>query len=487
MFWVNFLHIYQPPNQQQDILERIANESYRPVFQGLLDIPQAKVTLNVNAVLTEMLVERGFSDVVDTLRQLAENNQLEFVSSGKYHPLLPLLPKAEMVRQIRLNDETNREIFGDVYQPRGFFPPEGGYSREVAKVVSELGFEWIVLDEIALDGKSHHFKFDKLVPISGTGLKAFFRNRRLSNAIMGALVRSGPSFLELAGDDAKTSQYLVTAMDGETFGHHRPGLEKVLFDLSRSPELEKVLLSDLADKFGVGEEAETVSCSWASSEKELAEGQPYLLWQDRDNPIQRQQWEFTDFAIEVVAASDAAGGEETEARKILDGALNCSHYWWASPYGWWSLEMIESGAHELLRAVKAVPEVTAEVVERAEDYYRKVVFKAFDWQRTGYVRELSLKRQEWKRIPFVERAKPGEYQAILEILARERDEAASRQEYEQAIKWRDAAFKLKNKTDIYDAIHAVDQLRAEGRLGDFETLTEKYRGEYEKLVPGQPD
>ena len=59
----------------------------------------------------------------------------------------------------------------------------------------------------------------------------YFRERRMSNLIMSAVVRSPETLKEAMAEDLKSSRYLITAMDGETFGHHRPGLEKLLFDI----------------------------------------------------------------------------------------------------------------------------------------------------------------------------------------------------------------------------------------------------------------
>ncbi|HLD11852.1 MAG TPA: polysaccharide deacetylase family protein, partial [Patescibacteria group bacterium] len=148
MIWVNFLHIYQPPTQKPEILEKVVKESYRKVFAGLKKIPSAKVTLNISAALTELLVKYGYDDVIETIKELAEKGQIEFTGSAKYHPLLPRIPEEEIIRQVKLNIETNRKAFGDVFQPRGFFPPEMAFSRNVAEVVSKLGFEWIVADEL---------------------------------------------------------------------------------------------------------------------------------------------------------------------------------------------------------------------------------------------------------------------------------------------------------------------------------------------------
>lgn len=152
MYWVNFLHIYQPADQSDEILERIVNELYRPLFKGFLSIPKLKLNLNISGGLTELLVHKGYSDVIDVIRTLAENNQLEFTESAKYHALLPFLEKRDIIRQINDNQQINKKYFGKVYKPQCFFPPEMAYSQKVGKTVSELGYPLILLDEISFAG-----------------------------------------------------------------------------------------------------------------------------------------------------------------------------------------------------------------------------------------------------------------------------------------------------------------------------------------------
>src|SRR4030042_42265 len=134
MYWANFIHIYQPPTQTERRPRRVTDECYRKLVGILLRHPQARVTLNINACLTEQLDRYGLHDVIDGLRILAERGQIEFTGSAMYHPILPLIPAAEMRRQIELNMEVNRRYFGAAYAPGGFFPPEMGYSFQVAQV-----------------------------------------------------------------------------------------------------------------------------------------------------------------------------------------------------------------------------------------------------------------------------------------------------------------------------------------------------------------
>lgn len=124
MYWANFLHIYQPPTQTEAIVRKVTEECYRTLVRVLNEAPHAKITLNINAVLTEQLERYGFKDVIEGLKRLAERGQIEFTGSAMYHPILPLIPGEEVERQIKLNTEVNRRYFGDAYQPLGFFPPK---------------------------------------------------------------------------------------------------------------------------------------------------------------------------------------------------------------------------------------------------------------------------------------------------------------------------------------------------------------------------
>ena len=44
--WVNFLHIYQPPYQEPEVVQKISRESYWPLVKTLAENSNAKITLN---------------------------------------------------------------------------------------------------------------------------------------------------------------------------------------------------------------------------------------------------------------------------------------------------------------------------------------------------------------------------------------------------------------------------------------------------------
>ena len=486
MIWANFLHIYQPPNQLPDILEMIVNQSYRKLVKGLKEIPQAKITFNINAGLTQQLIANNYQDVIGDLKNLAEKGQIEFTESAAYHAFLPLLPEEEIERQIKLNNEINRKYFGKVYQPKGVFVPEMAYHPKIAKIIAQLGYQWLIADEISFNGKVEEVNYNQVYLIKNLKLKIFFRERKYSNLIMGAVIRSAKSLLEVMGEQIKENRYLLTAMDGETFGHHRPGLDKLLFEILKSKKFKKVLISEIPNFFPIGEEISPLPANWASTEKEIEEGTPYLYWQDPSNIIHQWQWEFANFDIQKVSSLNRERKDYQIVREKLDKALSSDQYWWAGAKPWWSLEMIEAGAFRLLEVIKSIEDISKEDLSKAKDYYQKIVLKAIEWQRTGYIRKFIEEQMKWIKIPFKERAKPGEYPAVLAIMEREMKKSAKRQEFEKAILWRDAITKLKEGTDIYDVIHVVDLLRAQVNWKELEELVEKYKKEYKKIKSGLP-
>ena len=181
MNWINLFHIYQPPDQTPEILKQVARQSYIPLFRFLKANPQIKITLNINASLSEQLQKQKLNSIIKNIRILAERGQIEFTGSAAYHPILPFLNKSEIIRQIELNYKINREIFGDCYLPKGFFLPELCYNIKAAKIISQLGYRWIVLDEIAYNGRLGEAVFNKTYKIKGTSLRTVFRNRNISN------------------------------------------------------------------------------------------------------------------------------------------------------------------------------------------------------------------------------------------------------------------------------------------------------------------
>ena len=396
VYWAPILHFYQPPTQFPAVLKRICDESYRPLIALLGEFERGRATVNINGSLTEMLLNCGHEDVVAGLRRLAEQGRIELLGSAMYHPILPLIPGTEIVRQIELNQATNRRAFGEVYAPRGFFPPELAYGSTILEAVASTGHRWMLASGIAC---ATEWPVTVVHRIEGRPeLSVLFRDDIVSNRISFKDV-DGFGFIDhlrsLGRGDAST--YVVTAMDAETFGHHLRDWERLFlahvyaqFDneprtaapdvkqsvslasqhrhilevpAPRGRELRVVTASDILDLFPAGAATAPRASSWSSSAEDLARGVPYPLWQDPGNSVHRLLWQHLRLCIELVEIANRIKSTDARryadiARGLLDQALHSCQFWWASRRPMWDLNMIERGLAEqravALNAMKAV-------------------------------------------------------------------------------------------------------------------------------------
>jgi alpha-amylase/alpha-mannosidase (GH57 family) len=414
IYWAQLFHFYQPPTQIPVVLEKICNESYKPLLKVLLQNPHARATLNINGVLLEMLHDCGHRDVIKSLRALEEKGEVEFTGSGKYHPILPLLPQGERKRQIELNIATGTHFLGKTYQPKGFFPPEMCYSDDILSEVIATDHQWVIVGGVACPAP---WPIDKIYQVEHNGkrLAVFFRDDVLSNKISFKQIGAN-DFLEhlkqVRGD--KENVYVVTAMDAETYGHHIQNWEKLflasvyeklsptrktyagikqttalgaqqrtlLADAQFAQQVKMVTVSELLQIFPAGEVISPKPSSWSTSAEDIAAGNPHPLWLDKNNEIHRLQWEHLRLCIEMVnKAQECSDNDECSyfgriARGLLDMAEHSCQFWWASRRPMWDINLIHLGLMDqwrvIVNAYRAINKSGADG-ETKKNYYHKLV------------------------------------------------------------------------------------------------------------------
>ena len=403
IYWAQFLHFYQPPTQSASILKKICEESYRPLIKVFEEHPHARASININAVLTEMLADCGHQDIIDGLRRLADQGQFEFTGSGMYHPILPLIPREDISRQINLNAQTNQRYLGKVYQPLGFFPPEMGYSPDILPAITQSGYKWVILSGVACPVE---WPMDIIheVHYGGKTVKVLFRDDILSNRIsfrdFGA-----KEFIEHLRNwgHGRENTYVVTAMDAETYGHHIQEwetifLSRVFRELKNNGnqteavtnglssgavgEIKIVTISELCELMPVGRIIAPKTSSWSTTADDLKAGNPFPLWQDKNNEVHRLQWEHLNICIELVnnaeryADNDESRNFAAHARRLLDRAEYSCQMWWASKRPMWDVNLIHLGMlaqlRVILNAYRAIYRSGAEEKTKRDFYYRTV-------------------------------------------------------------------------------------------------------------------
>jgi alpha-amylase/alpha-mannosidase (GH57 family) len=388
IYWALLLHFYQPPTQTHDILNKVSAEAYRPLIDVFRRNPNARASVNINAVLTEMFAEHGKQDIIDGLAGLAKNRQIEFTGSGKYHPILPLIPFDERDRQVRLNKETNRALLGAVYQPRGFFPPEMCYGKNVVESILNSGCAWVIMSGIACPVE---WPLDSVHYVSSTSgkLSVLFRDDVLSNRIAFREIDAAGFIDHLVNFSRGHSDiYVITALDAETFGHHIKGwetefLEAVFRKLASQQSVRTVTVSDICDKFKTGKAILPKASSWSTTEEDLKSDNPYPLWSSPDNRVHGMLKEHLRLAKDMVDRAVSAADNDPSrkyaslSRDVLDAALHSDQFWWASRRPQWGPNMINRGLmlqqECLLNAWAAIRESASLTDRERQDLrYRKI-------------------------------------------------------------------------------------------------------------------
>ncbi len=359
MIWLNFLHLYQPANIEDFYIEESFEKSYARLIRLLTANKNLKFTVNISGCLLQRLADRPNDYKIEgenlfvVLQRLIKSGQLELVSSAAYHGFLPLLPEAEVRRQIKENKEILEKYFAKDFKVRGFFSPEMAYSKELARIIKDEGYEWLILDSISAVNQS--LDFDKVFIDEDSGLKIIFRNRQYSRAYPPDEVK------KLIVENKKS--LLITATDAELYGlrhkDHSAEMEKIV----KNEKLETKNISEYISSFSQ-EDLERIKLrrsSWESEEKDLAQGESFIFWKNRKNPIHRDLWNLSYLSLDLLDKFPNDKNAYWQRWHLVRGLASCT-YWWASASDFsfnfgplaWNPDIVERGLEDLIRSVRAI-------------------------------------------------------------------------------------------------------------------------------------
>lgn len=382
MRWSNFFHIYQPPAWDEAIIRRACTEAYEPLVAILQAHPNVKITLNVTGALIDQLVALGLGSVLQNIRRLAERGQIELVGSAKYHPILPLLPMAEARRQIELQQAACRQVFGPSFAPQGFYAPEMAYGASLEQLLLEMGYRWVILDEICSGLPLGKVSFDRRYTTPG-GMGVVFRNRFISDFLsFSASIDQPEASVTAIQHDQRSSVGLVTAMDGENLGHHRSGVDRLWEILVTWPEMATETLTEYQQRLTVTENIALHDGSWSSQPQEILANIPFGLWNHPENPIHKLQWQLTHHVIGVVRQAEDDPTFDV-ARRLLDQALTSDKYWWASASPWWDVTIVIRETQRLVDVLSTLTKVQPKMMNIAERLMQQVATTVELWEKTG--------------------------------------------------------------------------------------------------------
>jgi hypothetical protein len=313
-----------PPDRVSPGFHRLVDCNHRPLLALLAEL-KLPCAVSIPWGLTERWLSEGYHDCLNLCMELVRSGQVEFVGTAAYQPILPLLPRPAIERQVAEDQTRHRELFPG-WSCKGFVPPEMAFGPELLPILRDAGFQWCAVDDTTyacLNGNPPH----AYIPLCAE-LKVLLRSSMWSRALLnrardgGSGKALGSSMIAglrdwMGGD----SGYAFLCSDSESFGEHRRGSLAVLSDFLHAVEGSKkarlVRPAQLVESYPARND-EIPPGSWRTTPDQFWEGEFFAPWQSRYNAAHAHLWDLTDLAVAAVA----------KLQQRLDRSLHSGFFWW---------------------------------------------------------------------------------------------------------------------------------------------------------------
>ncbi len=280
-------HYYYDDYSNESILRKVAEKSYLPANQLLLDLirqykGQFKVAFSISGIAIEQF-KLYAPDVLESFKALAATGQVEFLAETYAHSLASMKDNDEFVQQVRDHKDLVKEHFGQ--EPTVFRNTELIYSDEIGAAVYKMGFKAMLTEgaKHVLGWKSPNYLYCNAIE---PRLKVLLKNFKLSDDIAFRFSNKGWSDYPLTAEKfagwlkglPAGEETVNLFMDYETFGEHQ-WTETGIFDFLKS--LPGAVLKKAGYTFStpseVAKNLQVVSAvhvpnpiSWADEERDLS-------------------------------------------------------------------------------------------------------------------------------------------------------------------------------------------------------------------------
>jgi len=280
-------HNYFDDYKNAEICCKVARKCYLPANRLMLKLIQKhggrfKIAYSITGVLMEQL-EKYAPEVLSTFHALAQTGCVEFLCETYHHTLSFLYSKQEFAEQVRMQQKTIRELFGQ--EPTVFRNTELVYNNDLAHFIKEMGFKGVLCEgaDHLLGYRSPNFVYK---PPGVSGIKLLLKNYRLSDDIAFRFSNrdwaewplTAPKFARWISDVNGNGNTVNLFMDYETLGEHQwedtgifDFLEHLPDEIFKHPDNDFKTPSEvIRDYDAAGEIDVPYMVSWADIERDLS-------------------------------------------------------------------------------------------------------------------------------------------------------------------------------------------------------------------------
>ncbi len=279
-------HYYYDDFQTEDRIRALIEQSYLPANQTILEMIRSsngkfKCAFSISGTTLD-LFEQYAPEVIDSFKELAKTNSVEFLAEPYAHSLASVFNADEFEMQVKRHSAKIENLFGK--KPTSFRNSELIYSDEIGELVSKMGYKIMLIDEARhiMGWKSPNFVYNHAYLPK---LKLLVRNYKLSDDI--AFRFSDHTWTDFPLTAEKYISWINSTSPEENivniwmgyeaigfFQHYSSGIFEFLKALpyrAMEQELDFILPSEAAKKIeSVGSLTVPYPISWSGHEKDLS-------------------------------------------------------------------------------------------------------------------------------------------------------------------------------------------------------------------------
>lgn len=219
---------YEAPTSNERILRKVAEKSYLPTNQRLLqllqDNPEFRLSLSITGTIIEQL-ERWCPEALASFQALTDTGRVEIVGETYHHTLAFFYSRPEFEIQVDMHKRKVQAVFGQT--PTIFRNTELAYNNDLAQWADRAGYKGILAEgwDKVLGWRSPNYLYQ---PTYTERLRLLLKNYRLSDDIAFRFGDSNWSEWPLTADkfshwlsEDTEAELFNIFVDYETFGEHQ--------------------------------------------------------------------------------------------------------------------------------------------------------------------------------------------------------------------------------------------------------------------------